>query len=205
MNEDTAEVESIEKPAIEPTEKAQAIADGPKKRGRKPLPRDANGNIVRDSNVPASASPVRHAKPVVQAVTDEEAGKAIQGAFMLASVGLGPHFRLFPQEQQDMGACFGPLFRKYPDKIGDTLSLLMIAPTVVGVMMPRIMVSKLKAEGKIEKGEERSTVLTMISFMEAEKQLNMAEAVKESTEYLKAKVAGSVQAVAMEHEKASAT
>lgn len=195
------ETETIEKPAIEPTPQAVEATE-PKKRGRKPLPRDANGNIIRDSVATASGAPTRHAKPVVQSVTDEEAGKAIQGAFMLASVGLGSHFRLFPQEQADMGQCFGPLFRKYPDKIGDTLSLLMIAPTVVGVMMPRIMVSKMIAAGEVKREEARSTVLTMVSFMEAEKQLNVAETVKEANDYFKAKVSGAVQHVANEHEKA---
>ena len=194
------EIGEAEKPDIEPTAQAVQSVEGPKKRGRKPLPRDANGNIIRDGSAPATAT-VRHAKPQSPAITNEESGRAIQGAFMLASVGLGPHWRLFPQEQKDMGDCFGPLFRKYPDKIGDVLGMLMIAPTVVGVMMPRIMINKMRFDGDIEKGNERAALLNIVSYMEAEKHLNIEQQVKEANDFLRAKVAGAQQAAVAQHEK----
>ena len=165
--------------------------DAPKKRGRKPLPRDAAGNIIRDGSSKVSTA---KAKQPEAALSDADAGKAIQGAFMLASVPLGPHWRLFPQEQEEMGRCFGPIFRRYPDKVGDIMAALMIAPTAVAVVMPRIVVSKMKHSGAIQQGEERRTVLQIVAMLEAEKHLDVAREVRDSADYLRSTVTASAHA-----------
>ena len=181
-------------PPDSPVPRPDIQSDAPKKRGRKPLPRDAAGNIIHPDGTVGSKPRTAVARVAAPVITDDEAGKAIQGAFMLASVPLGPHWRLFPQEQTELGKCFGPLFRRYPDKVGDYLTALMIAPTAVAVVMPRLVVSKMRAAGDIEKGQERITVLRIVSMLEAEKHLNIAREVRESEDFLRATVAGAAVA-----------
>lgn len=168
----------------------------PKKRGRKAYPRDAAGNIIRpDGTIGSKArTPSAIAKQMNESISDADAGKAIQGAFMLASVPLGPHWRLFPQEESEMGRCFGPIFRRYPEQVGDIITAMMIAPTAVAIVMPRLVVQKMKAAGQIEKGDERPTLLRIVAMLEAEKHLDVAREVRDSADYLKSTISGAVQA-----------
>ncbi len=188
-SEELPEAPGLPPPDVQPPE--------PKKRGRKPYPRDANGNIVRPDGTVSAAKPQSRSQQVKEAkeigLTDENVGKAFSGAFMVTSIGLGAHWRLFPWEEKELGRAFGPLARKYPGKIEQYIDILMLAPVTAGIIVPRAMVHKMKVEGHIEPSDTRKTLLRVLTLMEAERNISLSEMAKEGEEALKemAKAKGS--------------
>lgn len=170
------------------------IAPIPGKRGRKAYPRTADGRIIRPDGTigpkARSAATGSAGKSIVQSapqrtITDEDAGKAISGVFMVSAIPLGPHWRLFPHEIDEMGKAFGPIFRRYPDKVEKWIDFLMLGPVVGAVMVPRIVIHKLKTEGKIEAHETRGAVLNALLMMEFEKQQDIAQMAREKEQFLR--------------------
>ncbi len=165
------------------------IAPPPKaKRGRKPLPRDDSGNIVRDPELAKAAKLSGELKRRLpgqpELLTDEKVGKAIAGAFGVLGLFRGPHWRLFPQEEAEYGAIFGPLARLYgPEELGRVITLLTCLPVIATTLGPRIAIERGIMTGKLEKKDGRIHLLALRGMMEAEKQLDLAKQVKEAAAF----------------------
>lgn len=161
-----------------------------KKRGRKAYPRTPDGRIIRPDGSTGPKTRTSGKTPTVdeQAWTDEEVGKVLQGVFMGTGLALGSHWRLFSAEQRELGECFGPLFRRYPDAVPDWVKLLSLAPTVVAIVGPRLIVQQMLMKKEIPKAEARTMLLKAVSMMEAEKQLDIARTLEAEKQWLESKV-----------------
>lgn len=153
----------------------------PKKRGRKPYPRDAAGNIIRPDGT--TAKPVNGGNGVTRVtavtkdkgLTDEQVGQAFDGIFMVTSVGLGAHWRLFPHEATQLGKAFGPLARRYPGKLDAWIDILVLAPVTASIVLPRAIIQKATMDGNIAKADTRKALLNVLMLMEAEKKMNLSQ------------------------------
>lgn len=161
-----------------------------KKRGRKPgtqgaNPPDAAKQLQKEINkrLPSGA-----------AMSDENVGKALAGAFAAIALFRGGHWRLFAQEERELGSCFGPLARLHgPEELAKWVTILMTIPVATAVLMPRIGVERMIMKGEIEKGEGRVTILRIRALMQAESMLDAeqqkkeaAKLEKEAADYLQA-------------------
>lgn len=171
-------------------------SNGPKKRGRKPYPRDANGNIIRpDGSVSKPSGAVRHvpAKQTEDSIaTDENIGEAIGAAFALVSIPLGPHWRLFLQEKHKAGQVLGPLVRLYGEDavLKKVIPIIMTIPVATDLIMPRIAVQRMimSVEGKERedmKAQARAMLLRVKAYAAAEGMLDIDDQTKEALEYEK--------------------
>lgn len=180
----------VDAPVAQP--QVQSQEPQPKKRGRRAYPRDADGRIIRpDGSVgPRTGAARKSTAKEEETWTDEESGKVIQGAFMAAGMvpAMGRHWKLFPHEQREMGECFGPIFRRYPEYVPQFVKLLIVAPTVVGIVGPRLAIQQMVWKKEIEADQSRAILLKMLSFMEAEKHLDLKKQMEESAEWLKSQV-----------------
>lgn len=147
-----------------------------KKRGRPP------GTKNKTSTVPGAANvSLDSANP---SISDNEVGRTFAGIFLVTSIGLGPHWRLFPHEETEIGRCFGPIFRRYPEKFGQYMDLLMCGPVVASVVVPRLGVEKAIAGG-VPREKGRELLSLGLSIMEAEKKRGIAEMAIEGEALLK--------------------
>lgn len=122
-------------------------------------------------------------------MTDANVGKALAGAFAAIGLFRGPHWRLFSQEESELGECFGPLARLYgPEQLAIWVTVLMTVPVVTAILMPRIGVERMIMQGDIKRQEARVTLLQIRALSEAEKTMNIEQQVRESEAYLRAQV-----------------
>lgn len=180
----------VARPDIQPPEK--------KKRGRKPLPRDANGNIIRDPAEQRAAieKEVKKRLPTtLEMMSDENVGKAIAGAFAAIGLFRGPHWRLFPQEASELGEIFGPLARLMGgEEFAKWIAAFTALPVVIGVLAPRIAVERAVIADPEKKPAGRIMLLQIKGMMEAEKTLNLEQQVKEAKAFQTAVVNSGVEA-----------
>ena len=200
MRADAVEFSPVTRPDT-PEPKLDALGrSNEKKRGRAPLPRDEQGRAIHPDGTVAKRRTPKTAQVIPEddkRLTDEFVGKALSGAFALVSVPLGPHWKLFTPEQRELAEAIGPLARLYgSEEMAKWISVLMIAPVVVNIVMPRLAVQHMIAAGEVEKRKSRGTILRLKAFMEAESVLDIATQVAESKEYLQSVVRESVVAVA---------
>lgn len=188
----------VTKPEIEPPEKQE-----PKKRGRKPFPRDANGNIIRpDGSIkPAPGNSRRAALPAgaLNGLTDEMVGDIIGGVFMLSGTVMGPHMRLTHRETVKVGAAFGPLARELPETFATVLKILTVLPVSAEIVGPRLAVSTAVWRKQIPKQEARKALLATFAMIEAEKQLDLSSMAEDAKEELEAIAKASMQMQAQVH------
>lgn len=120
-------------------------------------------------------------------LSDANVGQAIAGAFAAIGMFRGGHWRLFAQEEAELGKAFGPLARLYgPEELGKWITALMLVPVVTGVIMPRIAVEREIMAGRTPKEGGRMQLLEIKSFVEAEKTIDVAQHVKESQAFAQA-------------------
>lgn len=172
-----------ETPPAVPVPRPDIAAPEPRKRGRKPLPRDAAGNIIRDpAQVQAKLSKElgkRMPNPSVE--SDEAVGKAIAGAFGAVGLFAGPHWRLFPQEEQEYGKVFGPFVRLFGnEELAKLIMVLTALPVIVETVAPRIAIQRAIANGVIEKDKGRMHLLSMKGMIAAEKDLDIERQIAEA-------------------------
>lgn len=177
-----------------------------KPRGRKPLPRNEAGQIIHPDGTLGAAKKTTPGAKAVKAVaamaelSDENVGKAFSGVFALASLPLGNHWRLFGEEEKELGEVYGPLFRMLgPEeaaKVMKVFAFLAVAPATVTVIMPRLVVQKMIIDGAVDKKLSRPTLLEIKSFMAAEKELNIEAQVQESAAILRGTVRNAAEIAA---------
>ncbi len=182
----------VGRPDIPPPKRDSMGRSMAKRRGKAPLPRDEAGNIIRDSTSQLKTE-LKHRLPKDLALSDANVGKALAGAFAAIGLFRGGHWRLFAQEEAQLGECFGPLARIYgPEELGKWVTVLMTVPVVTGILMPRIAVERMVIGGTVDKAAARSMLLQVSAFTEAEKSFNMEREVKEAQAYLKAQAQAAV-------------
>ena len=159
----------------------------PKKRGRpkgsKNAPKNPASVIVKEAPRSPSSTETELSPATL---TNEEVGRVFGGTFMLASLPLGPHWRLFPHEETEFGRCFGPIFRRYPDKVGPWMDALMCGPIVAAVVIPRIGIEKYIRTGELKKDDARDALRVLLSAVEAEKQSSVASLKEEQIKFQEA-------------------
>lgn len=182
MSEETEVAIPVE-PVVE-LPRPDIAAPEKKRRGRKPMPRDAQGNIIRD---PAEQAAVKLKQelgkrlPGGEVMTDANVGKAISGALAAIGIFRGPHWRAFPQEERELGETFGPLARMYgPTELAKWITLLMAVPVVTSIVMPRVAVEQQIMTGGLPKEKGRVMLLQLKALMESEKTLNVEAGVRDA-------------------------
>lgn len=183
-------------PVARPEIEAPVVEKG--KRGRKPYPRDAAGNIIRPNGVaaPANKSAIKQAP---QGMTDEMVGQAIGGVFMLAGLPLGPQMRLFHWEQVALGEAFGPLAREMPEEFMKWLKFLVVLPVGMGVIAPRIAVTNAVFKKQIKREDARKAMLATLAMSEAEKGLSLEMLAKEKEAELRYIAEATMKIQAQQH------
>jgi hypothetical protein len=154
----TSEMPKLDPPATAQPEK--------KRRGRPPGSKNKTSAVVKEA--PRTVSNVEPEKKM-EGLSNEDVGKVFSGTFMLASLPLGPHWRLFPHEASELGNCFGPIFRRYPEKVGPWMDLLMCGPAVSAVVIPRIGVQQLVSKGEVTKEEAVGVLRVALAYTERQK------------------------------------
>lgn len=157
-----------------------------KKRGRKPGPQGP-----RNVNTAAALKTElgRRLPKDAASLTDEMVGVAISGA--LAAIGLvaGPHWRALPSETRDLGEAFGPLARVYgSEELAKWITVLLVIPTVVTIVAPRIAIQSMIAKKEMPKEEGRSALLRIKAMMAAEEDLNIDHQAQEAKAYVQEQV-----------------
>lgn len=163
--------------AVDPAAKVDSLGRSmANKRGRKPG--------VQYAPVAPGAKPNKAAS-IVEPLSDENVGKAIAGLFSLISLPLGAHWRLFPQEEGELGRCLGPFARIIgPEAFGHWLTGLTIMPVAMSIIGPRIAIQQAIYKGRVKKDDARPALVNFKAMMAAESVLDMERQVKDAKQYL---------------------
>lgn len=154
-----------------------AIASAEKKKGGWPKGKP-RGKKIGSTTVKEEKPNAVIAIDESRLLTDEEVGRFMEGIFSVAALPLGNHWMLFPPEATSLGRCFGPIMRRYPEKLGPWTDLLICGPAFAAVVMPRVGLQMAIQKGQVKKEEARDRLSMVLSYLD-QVQKQQQEAMKE--------------------------